>query len=67
MAGSKGSSCAINGCEAKVMSDERGHDILPCDSDFKIYAECFGDAVKNAGTLCPGCWNMGGKEPQFMG
>ncbi|KAI5005618.1 hypothetical protein ZWY2020_032861 [Hordeum vulgare] len=30
MAGSKGSSCAFNGCDAKVMSDERGQDILPC-------------------------------------
>ncbi|VAI68779.1 unnamed protein product [Triticum turgidum subsp. durum] len=58
MAGSKGSSCAVNGCDGKVMSDERGQDILPCECDFKICAECFGDAVKNAGALCPGC-----KEP----
>jgi hypothetical protein len=58
MAGSKGSSCAINGCDGKVMSDERGQDILPCECDFKICADCFGDAVKNAGALCPGC-----KEP----
>jgi len=58
MAGAKGSSCAINGCDAKVMSDERGEDILPCECDFKICAECFGDAVKNGGAVCPGC-----KEP----
>ncbi|KAI4973100.1 hypothetical protein ZWY2020_028808 [Hordeum vulgare] len=45
MAGSKGSSCTVNGCDAKVMSDERGQDILPCEWDFKICAECFGDAV----------------------
>uniref|UniRef100_M8BQC4 Cellulose synthase-like protein D2 n=1 Tax=Aegilops tauschii TaxID=37682 RepID=M8BQC4_AEGTA len=31
MAGSKGSSCAVNGCDGKVMSDERGQDILPCE------------------------------------
>ena len=58
MAGAKGSSCAVNGCDAKVMSDERGDDILPCECDFKICAECFVDAVKNAGAVCPGC-----KEP----
>ncbi|KAK6140951.1 hypothetical protein DH2020_025305 [Rehmannia glutinosa] len=28
MAGAKGSSCAIQGCDGKVMSDERGEDIL---------------------------------------
>jgi hypothetical protein len=54
MAGAKGSSCAINGCDAKVMSDERGDDILPCECDFKICADCFADAVKNGGA-CPGC------------
>nr|CAD1831027.1 unnamed protein product [Ananas comosus var. bracteatus] len=57
MAGAKGSSCSIQGCDSKVMSDERGIDILPCECDFKICAECFGDAVK-AGGICPGC-----KEP----
>ncbi|KAL5213408.1 hypothetical protein ABZP36_024255 [Zizania latifolia] len=36
MAGAKGSSCVINGCDSKVMSDERGEDILPCECDFKI-------------------------------
>jgi cellulose synthase-like protein len=55
MAGAKGSSCAVNGCDSKVMSDERGEDILPCECDFKICAECFGDAVKNGGAVCPGC------------
>jgi hypothetical protein len=58
MAGAKGSSCAVRGCDGKVMSDERGLDILPCECGFKICADCFGDAVKNAGALCPGC-----KEP----
>ncbi|KAF8379024.1 hypothetical protein HHK36_028451 [Tetracentron sinense] len=56
MAGSKGSSCAIPGCDGKVMSDERGMDILPCECDFKICRECYLDAIKNiGGGICPGC------------
>lgn len=58
MAGAKGSSCAVPGCDGKVMSDERGLDILPCECDFKICRDCYIDAVKSAGALCPGC-----KEP----
>ncbi|CBI26518.3 unnamed protein product, partial [Vitis vinifera] len=58
MAGAKGSSCAILGCDAKVMSDERGADILPCECDFKICRDCYLDAVKTGGGICPGC-----KEP----
>lgn len=58
MAGAKGSSCAIRGCDAKVMSDERGLDILPCECDFKICRDCYVDAVKSGGGTCPGC-----KEP----
>ncbi|KAI4340805.1 hypothetical protein MLD38_025608 [Melastoma candidum] len=58
MAGAKGSSCAIPGCDAKVMSDERGLDILPCECDFKICRDCYMDAVKTGGGICPGC-----KEP----
>ncbi|CAN8236166.1 unnamed protein product [Cochlearia groenlandica] len=58
MAGAKGSSCAIPGCDAKVMSDERGQDLLPCECDFKICRDCFVDAVKTGGGICPGC-----KEP----
>lgn len=58
MAGAKGSSCAMPGCDSKVMSDERGIDILPCECDFKICGECFSDAVKVGGGICPGC-----KEP----
>ncbi|KAE9464665.1 hypothetical protein C3L33_03466, partial [Rhododendron williamsianum] len=55
MAGSKGSSCAIPGCDAKVMSDERGVDILPCECDFKICRDCYLDAVKAGDGICPGC------------
>ncbi|KDP21765.1 hypothetical protein JCGZ_00552 [Jatropha curcas] len=58
MAGAKGSSCSIPGCDAKVMSDERGMDILPCECDFKICRDCYIDAVKTGGGICPGC-----KEP----
>ncbi|XP_031501885.1 cellulose synthase-like protein D2 [Nymphaea colorata] len=58
MAGAKGSSCSLPGCDGKVMSDERGVDILPCECDFKICRDCYIDAQKNAGGICPGC-----KEP----
>ncbi|KAG6526388.1 cellulose synthase-like protein D2 [Zingiber officinale] len=58
MAGAKGSSCAMSGCDSKVMRDERGVDILPCECDFKICTDCFSDAVKFGGGICPGC-----KEP----
>ncbi|RZC19948.1 Cellulose synthase-like protein D2 [Glycine soja] len=58
MAGAKGSSCAILGCDSKVMSDERGVDILPCECDFKICRDCYINAVKIGGGICPGC-----KEP----
>lgn len=58
MAGAKGSSCSIQGCDGKVMSDERGEDILPCECDFKICRDCFVDSVKTGEGICPGC-----KEP----
>ncbi|XP_043717006.1 cellulose synthase-like protein D3 [Telopea speciosissima] len=58
MAGAKGSSCAIHGCDGKAMSDERGQDVLPCECDFKICRDCYIDAVKTGGAVCPGC-----KEP----
>ncbi|CAA2992695.1 cellulose synthase D3 [Olea europaea subsp. europaea] len=58
MAGKKGSSCAVPGCDGNVMSDGRGEDILPCECDFKICRDCFFDAVKTGDGICPGC-----KEP----
>lgn len=58
MAGAKGSLCQIPGCDGKVMSDERGEDILPCECDFKICRDCYVDAVKTGDGICPGC-----KEP----
>ncbi|KAH0470672.1 hypothetical protein IEQ34_000395 [Dendrobium chrysotoxum] len=54
MAGAKGSSCAVPGCGAKVMSDERGNDILPCECDYKICRDCFVEGLQTNGT-CPGC------------
>ncbi|KAJ0427879.1 putative 1,4-beta-D-xylan synthase [Helianthus annuus] len=58
MAGAKGSSCQIPGCDGIVMSDERGVDILPCECDFKICRDCYVDAVRTGDGICPGC-----KEP----
>ncbi|KAH9606511.1 hypothetical protein KSS87_018901 [Heliosperma pusillum] len=58
MAGAKGSSCQVHGCDGKVMSDGRGVDILPCECDFKICRDCYIDAVKGGDAMCPGC-----KEP----
>ncbi|XP_059647347.1 cellulose synthase-like protein D4 [Cornus florida] len=54
MAGSKGSACSMPACDGKVMKDERGKDITPCDCRFKICRDCFMDAQKDTG-LCPGC------------
>ncbi|XP_010555163.1 PREDICTED: cellulose synthase-like protein D4 [Tarenaya hassleriana] len=61
MAGAKGSSCAMPACDGKVMKDERGKDIMPCECRFKICRDCFLDAQKETG-LCPGC-----KEPYKVG
>lgn len=57
MAGAKGSACAINGCDGKLMQNERGEDILPCECSFKICGDCYIDAM-NSERKCPGC-----KEP----
>ncbi|KAK6156475.1 hypothetical protein DH2020_010723 [Rehmannia glutinosa] len=61
MAGSKGSSCAMPACDGKVMTDERGNDVIPCECRFKICRDCYMDAQKETG-LCPGC-----KEPYRVG
>lgn len=31
MAGSKGSSCSMPACDGKIMKDERGNDVIPCE------------------------------------
>ncbi|EEF47997.1 cellulose synthase, putative [Ricinus communis] len=61
MAGSKGSSCAMPACDGKIMKDERGNDVIPCECRFKICRDCYLDAQKETG-LCPGC-----KEPYKVG
>ncbi|XP_022989294.1 cellulose synthase-like protein D4 [Cucurbita maxima] len=61
MAGAKGSSCAMPACDGKVMKDERGKDITPCECRFRICRDCYLDALKETG-LCPGC-----KEPYKVG
>ncbi|XP_004229303.1 cellulose synthase-like protein D4 [Solanum lycopersicum] len=54
MAGSKGSSCSMPACDGKIMKDERGNDVIPCECRFKICRDCYMDAQKDVG-LCPGC------------
>ncbi|KAK3042041.1 hypothetical protein RJ639_001743 [Escallonia herrerae] len=61
MAGSRGSACSMPACDGKVMKDERGADVIPCECRFKICRDCYLDAQKETG-LCPGC-----KEPYKMG
>lgn len=53
--GAKVSFCAIHGCDSKLMSDERGKDIIQCECEFKICRDCFMDAAKSEGKICPGC------------
>lgn len=55
MAGTKGSSCAVQGCDGKIMTDERGLDILPCECDYKICMDCYRDALRTGEGICPGC------------
>ncbi|CAI0471283.1 unnamed protein product [Linum tenue] len=61
MAGARGSSCAMAACDGKVIKDERGNDVIPCECRFKICRDCYMDAQKDGG-LCPGC-----KEPYRHG
>ena len=55
MAGAKGSPCSIPGCDANVMNDERGNDIVPCDCGFKVCRECYMYAVRTVDGICRGC------------
>nr|AFM37967.1 cellulose synthase-like protein D [Cunninghamia lanceolata]APD76505.1 cellulose synthase-like protein D [Betula luminifera] len=61
MAGARGSACSVEGCDGKVLRDERGEDILPCECNYKICRECYFDYQKDGG-ICPGC-----KEPYKAG
>ncbi|GAV62680.1 Cellulose_synt domain-containing protein [Cephalotus follicularis] len=51
----KGSTCWVYGCDAKVMSNSQGLDILPCQCGFKMCVDCHGDAMRNNDGICPGC------------
>ncbi|KAK4751687.1 hypothetical protein SAY87_020485 [Trapa incisa] len=54
--GTKGSSvCQMLGCDARAMTDENGHEIVPCGCDFKICKDCYRDAMRTADGICPGC------------
>ncbi|GAB2301111.1 Cellulose synthase-like protein D4 [Dionaea muscipula] len=48
------SSCSMPACDGKVITDERGHEIMPCECRFRICRDCYMDAQKGNG-LCPGC------------
>ncbi|OAY81926.1 Cellulose synthase-like protein D1 [Ananas comosus] len=56
-AGAK-STCAVDGCDNKLARNARGEEAVPCECDFRTCADCFADAAKAEGGLCPGC-----KEP----
>ncbi|TVU06498.1 hypothetical protein EJB05_49718, partial [Eragrostis curvula] len=53
-ANNKGSRCGMPACDGKVMRDERGQDVHPCECRFKICRDCYLDAQKD-GCVCPGC------------
>ncbi|KAF8027154.1 hypothetical protein BT93_E0156 [Corymbia citriodora subsp. variegata] len=58
MTGVNGSECALPGCDGRVMSDERGNDVVPCECSFKICRDCYKDVTMAGDGICPGC-----KEP----
>lgn len=58
MTGVNGSECALPGCDARVMSDERGNDLVPCECGFSICRDCHKDLMSTSDGICPGC-----KEP----
>ncbi|OMO90170.1 Zinc finger, RING/FYVE/PHD-type [Corchorus capsularis] len=51
------SSCAVAECQGKVMRDERGEDILPCNCGFKICGKCYSEknAESRDGGKYPNC------------
>ncbi|GLJ09665.1 hypothetical protein SUGI_0113710 [Cryptomeria japonica] len=46
--------CAVDGCDGKVMRDERGQGLIPCGCQFMVCRDCYMDALKNGGQ-CHGC------------
>jgi hypothetical protein len=55
MASARGSTCEVPGCNGKVITDERGLDILPCPCEFKICRDCLRDTFVTSDGMCPGC------------
>lgn len=55
MTGVNGSYCSVPGCDSKLMTDERGSDIVFCECDYKICRDCHRDAVRTGDGICPGC------------
>ncbi|CAM6127085.1 unnamed protein product [Calypogeia fissa] len=63
MAGSRGRTCQVEGCDGKAMRDERGEDLLPCECNYQICRDCYLDAL-GADGRCPGCKDQY-KDPDF--
>jgi hypothetical protein len=57
-AGANGSFCAVPGCDAQVIADKRGVDLVPCECEYKICWDCCKDVLATGDGICPGC-----KEP----
>lgn len=55
MPGARGSACEMPGCNGKVITDERGLEILPCNCEFKICRDCLRDTLATGSGVCPGC------------
>ncbi|WOL16651.1 hypothetical protein Cni_G25439 [Canna indica] len=53
--GGNGVTCAVQGCDCNVMRDKHGNVVVPCECEFKICVDCFTDAAKTGGGVCPGC------------
>ncbi|MCO5593819.1 hypothetical protein L7F22_047837 [Adiantum nelumboides] len=49
--------CAIVGCDGKVITDETGQDVAPCECGFSICRDCYIEALESGG-ICRGCKHM---------
>ncbi|KAJ6347756.1 hypothetical protein OIU76_004278 [Salix suchowensis] len=58
VAGENGSFCAEPGCDAQVITDKLGVDLVPCECEYKICWDCYKDVLATGDGICPGC-----KEP----
>ncbi|KAI5062289.1 hypothetical protein GOP47_0022828 [Adiantum capillus-veneris] len=46
--------CSVDGCDSRVMHNEQGTLIFPCECKYPICCDCYMDHLKEGGT-CPGC------------